>query len=173
MPGEIENVEMKLRPAYLVFDDYRSARLGRRYYEYRLQSSRRYALAADAMILICSSSVLVGLLAGTAFGAVVAKVFAGIAALVSIYQLVAKPGAEAAAFEAHVAVFEQLDESLGTLMRRVKAGNWDASILDLSEQAHASARGVHLQRVEGSRDEKTMNRAYEAVNREIPSTFFA
>jgi hypothetical protein len=164
-----------MNAAVQVFDEARTARLSLRYYERRCRRCRRAAFWTDLLILVSVSTVGAGiwLFPASWLGDVVTKSLAAVAMAASIYQLTKRPAEECAALEAHVAVYEQLDYSLARLVRRIKAGNWDDTVLAEMEQALGTAHSVRLRRLDTPDNERELEALYDQVNREIPPDYFA
>lgn len=165
---------MSIEIAIQVFDEWRNARMNRHYYGYKLRAWQQVVFWTDLVALITIASVGVGLwllpIGTTAEW--IYKLLALIATACTIFQLLKKPAEIAAALEAHVAVFEQLDNALGTLVRQIKAGQWTVEIHANMEQALSAARSVHLRRVEAFPDNALRSRVFDEVNQEIPPNFF-
>ncbi len=158
-----------------VFDEWRTARMNRRYFESRLAKEVRTGKILDVITVIATSIVGVGIWFTPANDevAAIAKVLAVVAAAASIYQLITKPGECAAALEAHVAVYEQLDAALAALVRRIRARNYDETVLDDMEDAKRALYAVQLRRVDPRPDPTLLSAAYDRAALEIPAGYFS
>ncbi|HEU0013830.1 MAG TPA: hypothetical protein VFQ45_09105 [Longimicrobium sp.] len=110
-----------IHPVWSVYDEYRTLRLNVNYYRCKLGYAVRVNFIVECLIAATSSTAVGGLwFFSTAAGGVVWKILATLAALLSVYQTVAKPSDIVRKLEETVTAFSTVEADIEKLCRKIK-----------------------------------------------------
>ena len=160
-------------PVWEVYDALRTVRLNVRCYEFKLSSAKRTAFWLDIVSAGSASSAVAGIwLWQTPLGIVLWKALGSASAIVSVYQLVARPSDRVRELEARVTNYRALDFDLDGIRRRIQEQR--AYSPELRAQFHAvmeRLRGLSSSYSDPV-DDDTRDLFQAAVQKELPVSAF-
>jgi hypothetical protein len=161
-------------PIWDVYDQYRTARLTVRYYEYRLKGLRRNNFIIELMLAISVSAGVAGLwFWGTVVGGIIWKIIITVAAFAAVVKPLLKLPDRIQEQSVILAAWRELDDELQKLSVLVRqCGKYNSELqnrfLSLMEKRSAIVKKETAEAI----DEKLREKCFEQVNQELPSDKF-
>lgn len=165
---------MNEHPVWHLYDELRTAKLNVSYYRCVLSRARRWQMAREVVMAASGSSGVAGLwLFHTGAGDIIWKSLASLAALIAIYQNVARPTERIRRLETQATGWAQLEHSLAALRRRIhETGRYDAAIQNDLQEILDGKLTIIADISEPHLDTKLRDRCFEDVKRELPAHVF-
>lgn len=161
-------------PIWDVYDQYRTARLSVRYYEYKLKHLRRHNFRIELVLAISVSSGVAGLwFWETAVGGIVWKIIITVAAFTAVVKPLIKLSDRIQEQSVILAAWRELDDELQKLSILVRqCGKYNTELqnrfLSLMEKRSDIVKKERAEAI----DEKLREKCVEQVNQELPSDKF-
>jgi len=157
-------------PIWDVYDQYRTARLNVRYYQYGLKRLRRHNFRIELVLAISVSSGVAGLwFWETAVGGIVWKIFLTLAAFTAVVKPLLKLSDRIQEQSVILAAWRELDDELEKLSILVRqCGKYDSELQNRFLSLMEKRSHIVKSETDEAIDEKLRQKCYEQVNLELP-----
>lgn len=161
-------------PVWEVYNEYRTARLNVKYYSAKLASLQRRNLWIEWLLAAASSSTVAGLwFFQTMAGEVVWKLLGSVAAMLAVYQPIAKLAEQIRRLEERVTAYRGLELDLERLSRKIAhRGAYDDELIQQFEALMDQKGEVVRSYIDPKVDEKLQEKCEAEVLDELPVSRF-
>jgi hypothetical protein len=166
--------DRKWHPVWEVYDELRTARLNTKYYSCVLARCIRLNFWTEFIIAASASTGVAGAwFFETADGQLAWKILGSIAAILSVYQTIARPSEEIRCLEQRVTSYRELELSFDAIRRRVESEHdYSKSSKRLFEAAIDQKQRLVTSYVDPNQRHELIHECFDEVLKELPSSHF-